>query len=162
MTSFHNNNNNYKNKRNPAVVGSSSSVSMENSAAWFHQLSIELQVRTFGAIRTLQQRAFDQQANKIAIQQQQQQHEQQEQQNQARNHVPTTTTDRHDPSKSSITPFQIRALFHLWNHALASGDAVTLSSRYDVHAATFIPHDDTMGFPLMTSQQDIQDYYSTK
>jgi hypothetical protein len=128
----------------------------------FRSYVIELEERTFGAFHSIQQLAFDHKAELLAREQEEKEfrrHEIRPTMASTLSIITTTTPKTPKPrfEETIIVPtkYQIRALFHLWNHNLASGNADAMAKRYAKHA-TFFPMD--MEFPL-TDQCSIQEYY---
>ncbi len=61
------------------------------------------------------------------------------------------------PSASDITPKQVRALFSLWNNALATGDSRLVASRYATKSgAVLLP---TVSDTPRTDYTGIKDYF---
>jgi uncharacterized protein (TIGR02246 family) len=109
----------------------------------FQEFRIVFEVRTVGALQKIQQQSFDQQSKQLAIAE----HEEQ------------TGGDNNAEQRDTIhlshlpTKYEIRALFHLWNHGIASNDARRVTNRYASNASLFTTDYDTPLFGLHSIKQ---------
>ena len=70
--------------------------------------------------------------------------------------IPTSTTTTTTPHHHHIpTKYEIRALFHLWNHGIASNNVKTVTNRYATNATLFSTESDA---PI-NGHQSIKQYY---